>query len=266
MPDLFAPMAEEEEDESDEELSEDDEDEDRSTLAESAGFSDDDVDDALFKQMKLVERQSWRNPKYSYGKLSSQWVAARDAMRRSDDAGFIKLQVLIKKNEREASHGSWGGSTLLHHACSYGCRNCVKILLKAGADRYLPDRRGVIPQNIARAKGELKIALLVEFWDSPSWQSETQVENSNFDFDPERAAARAEQERIETVTEQRKKAAEEHRVKTRERNAKNYGINKPDLTPIPGKKGRKKVAPPDVIDPAHLSILPPGPGISSHSH
>ena len=71
---------------------------------------------------------------------------------------------------RPQVNGTWGRSTLLHHAAKYGCLQCTKLLLEAGAERTRTDGRGKNPQKISREHGHDNLSLLIEFWDMPQWR------------------------------------------------------------------------------------------------
>ena len=98
-----------------EESTESSEDEGGGGLFEEEELSDDGVE-ALKR-----ERRSYRKGFKSRGVLSKEWIAVRDAMKRSDDAAFAKIHILLKNGQgTEVVKGTWGGSTLLHHAARYG--------------------------------------------------------------------------------------------------------------------------------------------------
>jgi len=123
-------------------------------------------------------------------------------MSHGDTSGYVKLKVLIRAHPIEAVrhssdrrsnprppkvrnrrrnrsttpgpsrqvNGTWGRSTLLHHAAKYGCLQCTKLLLEAGAERTQTNGRGKNPQKISREHGHDNLSLLIEFWDMPQWR------------------------------------------------------------------------------------------------
>lgn len=147
--------------------------------------SDDSVEDDSAEAKRRL-RRAYRPKQYrSHGVLSKEWIAARDGMKRGDAPGFAKTMAMIRTKKREeALHGSWGGKTLLHHAAYYGCTNCAKLLLLEGAAISRADGKGDLPVKIARIRNHDALALIIEFWDSPTTNHKIEG-GPNFDYDPE---------------------------------------------------------------------------------
>ena len=141
--------------------------------------SDEESDGSLFDDSEesddgiealRAERQSYRKGVYkSRGVLSKEWIAVRDALRKSDDSAFAKIHMMLKRGQKEeVQHGTWGGSNLLHHAARYGRKNCVKLLLSLGVKASKVDGKRRTPLKLARDHGHSSVALIIEFWDSPT--------------------------------------------------------------------------------------------------
>lgn len=166
----------------------------------------DEEDDSA--EAKRRDRRQYRGKVYrSKGVISKEWITCRDAMRRGDTAGYTKLATMIHKNgTQEAIHGSWGGMTLLHVAAKYGCVNCVKRLMLDGANPSRTNTQGDLPLHLARKKGHDSLALIIEFWDSPT--TNRRIEGGpNLNYDPASASKKAAANLVaETKKVEKKKA------------------------------------------------------------
>mmetsp|Transcript_30177 Transcript_30177/g.35608 ORF Transcript_30177/g.35608 Transcript_30177/m.35608 type:complete len:276 (-) Transcript_30177:260-1087(-) len=193
----------------------------------------DDSDDSVFSEESVEDdsaeakrriRRAYRPKQYrSLGVLSKEWIAARDAMVRGDAAGFAKTMAMIRKRDRkeEALHGSWGGKTLLHHAASYGCTNSVKLLLHEGANLARVDGKGNSATRLARKNNHDSLALIIEFWDSPTTNHKIEG-GPNFDYDPEEATRRHDEQLIK---EERSIARTQARQKLKDDELAKTGLN-----------------------------------------
>ena len=154
-------------------------------------------------------------------------------MAKGDSSGYIKLKVLLRSHPVEAIHGTWGKSSMLHHAAKYGCLQCTKLLLEAGAERTRVNGRGKNAQKLSREHGHDNLSLLIEFWDMPSWrEAGGKGAEVNLDYDPDQAAKKAELERI--ALEQEEKRRDKFMQLQEAKLARNndFGIVKPKVTPI----------------------------------
>ena len=128
-------------------------------------------------------------------------------MKKSDTSGYAKLVAAMRKHGAdEAIYGSWGGKTLLHHAASYGCMNCVKRLLLDGAKLTKKTGKGLLAMHLARKKGHDAVALLIEFWESPTTNKRIEG-GANFDYDPIAAAKKREVALVADATALKRAAA-----------------------------------------------------------
>ena len=101
----------------------------------------------------------------SLGLLADQ---IHDAARIGDVA---KVRQLLEMDPRRVHARLPDGSTPLHEAAYSGQIDVARVLLKAGADSQTPNKPGLTPQQIARARGYEELALVLN---PPSVRGETQ--------------------------------------------------------------------------------------------
>ena len=85
----------------------------------------------------------------------------------------------------------------------------MKLLLKEGVLASKTDSKGLKPLQLARKHEHNKVALVIEFWESPSVNHDMD-DAPNLEYDPAAAADRAKLENMEAARDLEKRAAAEN--------------------------------------------------------
>ncbi len=145
----------------------------------------------------------------SGGEGMVEWEEGARAALRSADAGRLR-ELLAEERGREAARGEWGRRAVLEEAGrEWGAGECLRELLKAGADPDAKSERGSPALHFAAQAGNLRSArALLEggadpngadgegrtagHWAASGESAELARELLRFGLDPARADARGE--------------------------------------------------------------------------